>query len=208
MTISHRETMTAHPPVPAASPPSLPGAAWWAAFVQGDELAYAQLYKCYFSELYNYGVKLCRQPDFVKDCIHDLFIDLWKQRKKPPRVTTIKPYLLKALRNIILKAQVRKSRWQAVSASYTFEIEPSAEAIMIDRQISQEQQQQLYEALNTLTQRQREAVFLKFYSQLSYEEVANVLGISTKATYKLMARAIALLREQMVPLALLGLLFA
>lgn len=182
--------------------------ALWFAFMQGDESAYAQLYKRNFYELYNYGVKLCSQPDFVKDCIHDLFIDLWKQRKRPRRITTIKPYLLKALRNIIFKEQRRQPRFQPVDLAYNFEIESSSETIMINQQASQQQQQRLYEALSTLTQRQREAVFLRFYSQLSYEEVADVLGISTKATYKLMARAIEILRQKMLPLSLLYVLLS
>lgn len=180
------------------------GSTLWAAFVQGDESAYAQLYKCYFHELYNYGVKLCQQPDLVKDCIHDLFIDLWKSRKKPPRVVAIRPYLYKALRNIIMKVQTRKPMFQAVDLAYHAEQEPSSEATMIIHQASQEQQQRLQAALSTLTQRQREVIFLRFYSQLSYDEVASVLKISTKATYKLMGRAIALLRQKMIPLMLLA----
>ena len=179
------------------------GPALWTAFVQGDESAYAQLYKCYFYELYNYGVKLCQQPDLVKDAIHDLFIDLWKARKKPPRVVAIRPYLFKALCNIILKAH-RKPLFQVVDLVHHAEQEPSSEATMILHQACQEQQQRLQAALNALTQRQREVVFLRFYSQLSYDEVASVLKISTKATYKLMGRAIELLRQKMIPLVLLA----
>ena len=173
-------------------------------FLSGNESAYAQLYEQYFPELYNYGVKLCGQPDFAKDCIHDLFIDLWKQRKKRVQVTAVKSYLFKALRNIIMKAQKRQTRFRSVDLAYCFELEPSSEAVMIGQQTDQAQQQRLYEALETLTQRQREAVFLKFYSQLAYDEVASVLGISTKATYKLTARAIDLLRKKMIPMVWLG----
>ncbi len=170
------------------------------AFMRGDESAYAQLYERYFPDLYNYGVKLCGEPDYAKDCIHDLFIDLWKRRKKLQNVSSVKPYLFKALRNIILKAQTRQPFFQSVDVAYHFEIQPSSETALINQQMDQAQQQQLYAALNTLTQRQREVVFLKFYSQLTYDEVASVLGISTKATYKLMARAIDILRQKIVPL--------
>lgn len=178
------------------------------AFMRGDELAYGQLYERYFPELYNYGVKLCGAPDFAKDCIHDLFIDLWKKRKKHSSVTSIKPYLFKALRNIILKAQNHRPRFQSIDLAYHFEIEPSLETTMINQQADQAQQQQLHSALETLTQRQREAVFLKFYSQLTYDEIASLLGISNKATYKLMARAIDILRQKMVPLVWLGTLLS
>ena len=180
------------------------GPALWTAFVQGDESAYAQLYKHYFHELYDYGVKLCQQPDLVKDCIHDLFIDLWKSRKKKSRVVAIRPYLFKALRNIILKAKTRTPSFLPIELAHYTEQVPSLEVTLIHHQASQKQQQRLHEALTLLTQRQREVIFLKFYSQLSYNEIASVMRISTKATYKLMSRAIALLRQKIVPLTLMA----
>ena len=49
--------------------------------------------------------------------------------------------------------------------------------------------------IKKLTPRQREAIFFKFYENMSYEEISNILGITTKATYKLIARAITELRS-------------
>ena len=65
---------------------------------------------------------------------------------------------------------------------------------MINAEKIYEQQINLNKALENLTQRQKEAIFLKFYESMSYEEIAGVLNISTKATYKLVARAISELR--------------
>jgi RNA polymerase sigma factor (sigma-70 family) len=52
-------------------------------------------------------------------------------------------------------------------------------------------------AFEALTAHQREAIFLRFYQNLSYEEVAEVLNISIKATYKIMARSLSALKEKM-----------
>ncbi|WP_277480391.1 RNA polymerase sigma factor [Catalinimonas alkaloidigena] len=148
--------------------------------------------------MYNYGMKLCNQHDLVKDSIHDLFINLWKYRSKPSRIRAIKPYQYKALRNIILKAQAQNSPSVAVEAAYHFSFDTSVETKFILRETQDGQRDKLQNALNLLTQKQREVIFLKFFDQLSYEAVAHVLGISTKATYKLVARAIAFLREKMI----------
>jgi RNA polymerase sigma factor (sigma-70 family) len=51
------------------------------------------------------------------------------------------------------------------------------------------------EGLKALTSRQKEAIFLRFYEGLSFEEVATVLHISVKATYKIMARSLESLRN-------------
>ena len=170
----------------------------WDSFTKGDESAFDLLYQISFRSLYNYGMKLCNQHDLVKDSIHDLFIDLWKYRTKPSRVHAIKAYQYKALRNIILKAQAQNSNSVAVEAAYHFSFDTSAETKYILQETQDGQSDGLKNALNSLTQKQREVIFLKFYDQLSYEDVAHVLGISTKATYKLVARAIAFLRKKMI----------
>ena len=78
----------------------------------------------------------------------------------------------------------------------------SAEINIIERETELVVQQSLQNAINELTPRQREAIFLRFYEGLSYEEVAEVLNISVKATYKIMARSLASLKDRLLlPLA-------
>jgi len=175
----------------------------WTAFIEGDEVAFSRLYQATFCELFNYGMKLCYRSELVKDSLHDLFIDLWKYRNKPSRITSIRPYFYKSLRNIILKAQTRYRPFQKIEEGCNFTIDISSETLLIQRENKLEEQQKLHQALEELTQRQREVIFLKFYSQLSYDEVASILGISTKATYKLVSRSIAFLRKKMIPLSLI-----
>ncbi|WPP51981.1 RNA polymerase sigma factor [Catalinimonas niigatensis] len=179
----------------------------WESFIRGNESAYDLLYQISFHSLYNYGMKLCSQHDLVKDSIHDLFIDLWKYRSNPSRIHAIKPYQYKALRNIILKAQAKNLPSIAVEEAYHFSFDTSTETKLILQETQDGQRDKLQNALNSLTQKQREVIFLKFFDQLSYEDVANVLGISTKATYKLVARAIGFLRKKMMFITVLFTLF-
>jgi RNA polymerase sigma factor (sigma-70 family) len=66
---------------------------------------------------------------------------------------------------------------------------------MINREQMYEQRIDLDGVLKKLTPRQKEAIFFKFYENMSYEEISGLLGITTKATYKLVARAILELRS-------------
>jgi RNA polymerase sigma factor (sigma-70 family) len=172
--------------------------ALWESFVKGDEAAFDSLYQVSFNRLFNYGMKLCKQHDLVKDAIHDLFIDLWKYRSKPSHIQTIRSYQYKALRNIILKAHAHNTPVEPVEAGYFFSFDTSTETKLILQETQVGQMNRLQNALKLLTHKQREVIFLKFFDQLSYEEVSQVLGISTKATYKLVGRAIAFLREKMI----------
>jgi RNA polymerase sigma factor (sigma-70 family) len=67
--------------------------------------------------------------------------------------------------------------------------------------------QELQGTISKLTSRQREAIFLKFYERLSYEEISIVMGISVKSTYKIMARSLGFLRENLSKSDFLLLLF-
>jgi len=71
------------------------------------------------------------------------------------------------------------------------------EHLIIGREEQVTLRQQLHQSIQELTGRQREAIFLRFYEGLSYEEVAGVLGISVKATYKIMARALLRLKTRL-----------
>ncbi len=77
---------------------------------------------------------------------------------------------------------------------YEFEFELSIEQVMINADRLYEQQINLKSALDKLTQLQKEAIYFKYYENLSYQQIAGILNISTKATYKLVARAIVELR--------------
>jgi RNA polymerase sigma factor (sigma-70 family) len=169
----------------------------WESFSNGDEAAYDQLYLLSFTRLYNYGMKLCHQPDLVKDAIHDLFIDLWKSYHKARQIQAIVPYQYKALRNIILKTQSQSTSSVSLEHAHDFTFDSSMETKLILQESKLGQMKNLQAALESLTKKQREVIFLKFFEQLNYDEVAHILGISTKAAYKLVGRALAFLREKM-----------
>ena len=50
-------------------------------------------------------------------------------------------------------------------------------------------------AFTILSERQREAIYLKFYQNMSFEEIALMMDISPRAVYKLIYRAIEVLQK-------------
>jgi len=59
------------------------------------------------------------------------------------------------------------------------------------------QTQKLIDALNQLTPRQKEVIYLRYFEELDYEEIATIMDITIKATYKLRARGLDILRQIM-----------
>jgi RNA polymerase sigma factor (sigma-70 family) len=170
--------------------------ALWTAFVSGEQEAYAHLYSIYHPRLFNYGHKFTANTDLVEDCIQEIFIHFWINRNKLSGVHALRSYLFVSFRRSMLKMlQPNKNSTASIQEEYfDFAIEASIDQIMINKECLYERHINLKTALEKLTNRQKEAIFFMFYENMSYCEIARILHISKKATYKLIARSLAELR--------------
>jgi len=175
----------------------------WGAFRVGDKKAYAVIYRYYYPRIFNYGRKFTSDAALVEDCSQEIFTAFWHNRRKLDKVQELRSYLFVSFRNCLMKA-LRKSNQISplyISEETPFSTEISVEQLMINTEKMYEHNVQLSKALEQLTERQKEAIFFKYYENMSYEEIARVLDISTKATYKLIARGVVVLRaayQQMI----------
>jgi len=161
---------------------------------QNEQENYRSLYTRFYKKLYNYGYKFTADITLIEDSIQDIFLAYWKRKDTHLAPDAIGSYLFSAFRYSLFRKITRERR---LSALTTAEEEPdfSTDHFIIHRETTREMQQQVQAALRQLTGRQREALFLRFYEGLSYEEIAVVLNISVKASYKLMARSLLQLKN-------------
>lgn len=161
------------------------------------------MYIAYYPSFFNYGRKFTEDTRLIEDVIQEVLMGVWVNRQKLEHVQSFKSYLFTAFRHALFEKMRRSAR---VSSNVPDEPEFGADHFIIQRETDVLTRQQLQEALKKLTPRQREAIFLRFYEDLSYEETARVLGITVKATYKIMARALLELRDMMA-ISLVALLY-
>ncbi|WDF56122.1 RNA polymerase sigma factor [Mucilaginibacter sp. KACC 22063] len=168
----------------------------WASFLQGDQQAYQNIYALYYQNLYSYGLRKTNEPELVRDCIQDLFVNLWTSRKNLNPTDNIKYYLLASLKNLLIRASTNNVRWQGVSAESLnqFQLEFNLESDYIRKENISLQAKMLMDALDQLTPRQKEVLYLRYFEELSFEEIADLLDISVRAVYKLGYRAIDALK--------------
>ncbi|WGQ10134.1 sigma-70 family RNA polymerase sigma factor [Pedobacter gandavensis] len=173
---------------------------YWQSFKAGNADAFEYLYRNYASGLYNYGSKFSTDKDLIKECIQDLFVGIWTRRASLGNPEHLKNYLYKSFRHLIFKKAFRLQNFETydeTNDNYAFQVSLNVEEAMIDGEHRVNVSAQLNLAMAKLTARQREAVFLRFYEQLSYEEIAEVMDISVKASYKIMARALGFMKENL-----------
>jgi RNA polymerase sigma factor (sigma-70 family) len=171
----------------------------WIRFKNGDEKAFTWFYNNYVGKLYNYGERLTTDKALIEDSIHDLFVELWKNRVNSSLVTAVKVYLYKSFKNRLIKNinKKRKFPFHKISEDYNFEIVLSPEFDVITEQISSEQKSKLLGELNKLGSRQKEALTLRFFDELSYEQIAYIMAIPVKSVYMLIYRAIGFLKQNL-----------
>lgn len=169
----------------------------WLDFKAGDRGAYEQVIRDHYQELYAYGIRLQNNPDFIKDCLHDLFVYIWERRASLAETDDISLYLLKSLRNRVVKQVVKEGRLVGLEEEIGSRL--SAEASAEDEIVYYEDLLQTKErvkyALGELSSRQREVLHLRFYQGLSNERIADLLNISKPAVANLVHAGLKNLRQ-------------
>ncbi|GAB3647223.1 sigma-70 family RNA polymerase sigma factor [Echinicola sediminis] len=164
----------------------------WNLFRNGCESSFIRIYETYVAELYDYGAKFCKDSELVKDAVQDLFIEIRTNRKNLGNTGSIKFYLYKALRRKIIR---ENKKWLhkilPLDHHSDFELEFSHEHLLINKQIKEEQTQQLNKALEQLTARQKEMIYYYFFEDMEYEQIKELMHFSNiKATRNLLYRTI------------------
>jgi RNA polymerase sigma factor (sigma-70 family) len=180
---------------------------FWKQFQQGNNDALSAIYTSYFDQLYNYGFRFTNDATLVEDSIQELFIKLMRNRNNLAVPGSVKAYLFTSIRFQLFDklSQSRKTALQELNETTGFTADLYAEPGIILNEEENARNRKLKLALDSLTPRQREAVFLKYQEGLSYPEIADMLSLTQKATYKLIARAIQNLKSGVITLLLAAL---
>lgn len=164
--------------------------------MKGDRQAFTSIYSTYVAGLYEYGMRILNDEDQVKDCIHDLFTKLWLNHKTIGHTDNIRFYLIGALRNTIFSYRIREDRLQKEELLNPdeFVLDFNAESDHIQKEESSAQTEKIRSALEQLTGRQKEIIYLKYFEEMDYEKISELMNLSVKGAYKLSARALDALK--------------
>ena len=76
----------------------------WELLIEGDREAFISIYETHYQDLFTYGFSISGDKELTKDCIQDLFLEMWNIRSQlTGEVTNVKSYLFTWLRRKITK---------------------------------------------------------------------------------------------------------
>lgn len=126
------------------------------------------------------------------DIVQDTFLRLCKQKREDVE-PHLRAWLFKVCRNRAF--DVRRDKLHTESVAEMDDIMQPDQALPSEAFERKEAMRRIMGALDTLPEKQREAVLLKFSGDLGYQEIADVLGTSVSNVGVLLHTALKSLRQ-------------
>jgi RNA polymerase sigma factor (sigma-70 family) len=169
----------------------------WKRIKAGETQAFHELYMQFADILFSFGLIYSKDQEFVKDCIHDLFFDLYKYRKNLSDNDHIRNYLFKSLKRKIQSPQSGKLK---LVFTNTFQEGNEQKASLAEAEGLENQEENIENiriAMDKLSDRQQEVLNLRFQVGLTYPEIAKILEISVESVRTLVYRSVKAIREEL-----------
>ncbi|MDR0823834.1 MAG: sigma-70 family RNA polymerase sigma factor [Prevotella sp.] len=170
----------------------------WNDFLSGNDDAYCLIYKTYAERLFIQGMQFSSDKEFIRDCIHDVFVKIYKSRNRLKPVDNVKLYLFIALKNSIISA-LKKHNMYFEELDEMLErhivVSDSIEKEYIDKENKANTQRLIRKILALLTTRQREVIHYRFFEGLGIEEIGVLMNMNYQSVQNLIQRSLKKINE-------------
>jgi len=184
------------------------GLSLWKKLIDGDINALGNIYDIYVDDLFTYGVQISDDKNYVMDCIHDLFLDLYKYKAKLAHTDNVKFYLLKSLKRKIFRKQPAKIipiSYDSTSQKHAIEdYSNSIEEDIIAAENLDDSTLKLTNAISLLSKKQKLALSLRYNEEKQYEEIAQIMNVSLQTSRTIIYRTIKALKKHLISFLLIS----
>jgi len=161
------------------------------AAIHGDREAFKMIIRVHSRTLFAIAYGLLQNREEAEDVVQDSLVKAWKTRWRVRDPEKFPVWLATIARH---KAHdvFRKRRTVPLSEQLTEPIEPGpANTSGLD--------QRLHSALAALPELHRAALTLRYFEELDYRTIENILGLTNGALRGILGRALALMRKELRP---------
>ncbi|MBL7782429.1 MAG: RNA polymerase sigma-70 factor [Saprospiraceae bacterium] len=169
---------------------------WLANLQRGDESALDPIFDKYYPYLYRIAFQMLLDSNMAKDMVQDVFFKLWQNRSTIIIHATLKGYLQRAIINQCIsfkRTQGKVALTPQVMPYYT-------ESIGMQEFLEAESMEiRVREAIERLPDQCAQVFRLSRFEEMSYQEIADHLGIAPKTVENHISKALKNLRETLKP---------
>ena len=162
-----------------------------------DEKAIEWLFNKHYADLCKRSYKILSDEHIVEDLVQEVFYEIWKKRAKIKINTSIQAYLRRAARNKTLN-YIRDQKIDFRSAPPKEDLK-STNIPVIQTLMADDLQIEIDQAIDSLPEKCRLVFVLSRFEELTYQEIADQLGISIKTVENQISKALKSLRSALSP---------
>lgn len=151
---------------------------------QGDMVAFEQLVRRHQVSIWNAAFRLLRNGDDAEDVAQDAFLRVLRAAGRYRPTAAFRTYLYR----IVTRLCRDRRRKMAPSSCLDPDGEITPTPSPAEDVIRKEERRAVQDALTSLPDTQKEAIVLRYYENLSYAELGQVIGKSPKGVERLLAR--------------------
>jgi RNA polymerase sigma-70 factor (ECF subfamily) len=172
---------------------------------KGDEDAFEILVDRHQTSTLNLIYRFIGDRTQAKDLAQEVFIRVWQSARTYQPKAKFTTWVYRITANLCFNElkSARRKRWFSFNQSdedsrvaieeRLADSAPSAEDLLLEK----ERSRQISDALQSLPENQRMALILKRYDDVSYQEIAQIIGCSVSAVESLLVRAKRALQEKL-----------
>ncbi|SEN25591.1 RNA polymerase sigma-70 factor, ECF subfamily [bacterium A37T11] len=172
----------------------------WSLLVTGKEQDLLDNFCLFYDDFYRLGLSWYAHPDLIKESIHNLFLELWRIGPTIPKIVYVKSYIISIYKRIIYKTNKDFQQNEYLdplsdALENEMDFEMPYETFLIASQTDELQKKKLEKALEQLTTRQKELIFLRFFEGLGFSQIAERTSLTERTVYNTVHNAVKRLRE-------------
>ena len=173
---------------------------------RGDEAAFAEIVNRYRSPLTNYLFRMLSDYEEAVDLAQETFVRVYFAIERYHTDYAFSTYIYRIATNLAISELRKKKRRRLLSLTSFFQTDegdaqefhiPDEKSLPDEDLIEAERSRTIEKAIATLPDKYRAPIILREIQELSYEEIAQILGLGLGTTKSRISRARALLREKL-----------
>ncbi|WP_242206295.1 RNA polymerase sigma factor [Aestuariivivens insulae] len=161
---------------------------------RGNEEAYKYLMTTYHRLLFNYAISLTNDRAMAQDVVQEVFLNIWRDRKKLHESYALKNYIFKMTYNKFINQYHKNRAISSIERAYMEALDESIDdnnTELLERKLAL-----ITEGISNLPAKCKETFLLSKKEGLTNIEIAAYLNVSTKTVEGHLTKAYSLLRER------------
>jgi RNA polymerase sigma factor (sigma-70 family) len=163
----------------------------WNDFRAGDNQAYTTIYRMYVKQLLIYGMRFSTDRELVKDCIQNVFVNIYEKRSQLKETDNIKLFLFIALKNSIFRLFEKEKNLSLIDTlEPVFSVDYTNEDPLEKEENDRERETKVLRIFEALAPRQKEVLYYRYMEELDYDEIGKIMQMNYQSIQNLIQRAI------------------